>query len=374
MVAVFALLGAVIIAAQNGNFPLGGGVTTVNTLTGAVTLAAGTNITITPAGNTLTIASTGGSGITGLTTGFLPKAASSTTIANSLCDEGITTAGVFTCAEPITSTSAISSGAPCTPAGLTAVGGVCLKEATATGWTSTAGFDYLRADSTLHAFVCGMNAAAESNCTFGPLTAPTYTTNGTTATFMDFAQGTTSAAVAPCNTANSKCFQAPVALTANVETLAPATAQGIFAVTGSAATTQEMYSGDANHSATVTTGSGASIGSTSLCSTVNCPVGTYVVHVYIDITTACTTTGTYVVNLIYTDDQGSKTVPVNINGTGAVPATGVLTLSSTANFGENSQVIRSTGAASINYSTTAGACGTGGPMVGKLYLAAVPVM
>ena len=40
----------------------GGGVSSVNTLTGALTLAAGTGITITPSGNTLTIASTGGTG------------------------------------------------------------------------------------------------------------------------------------------------------------------------------------------------------------------------------------------------------------------------------------------------------------------------
>jgi hypothetical protein len=118
---------------------------------------------------------------------------------------------------------------------------------------------------------------------------------------------------------------------------------------------------------TVVIGSATSIGSTSLCSTTNCPAGTYRVNVYVDITTACGTTGTYLVNLIYTDDQGSKTVPVNINGTGAVPATGLLTTTSTANFGENAQILRSTGAASINYSTTAVACGTAGPMVGNLY-------
>lgn len=45
-----------------------GGVTSINSLTGAVTLAAGSNITLTPSGNTITIASTGGgSGITQLT-------------------------------------------------------------------------------------------------------------------------------------------------------------------------------------------------------------------------------------------------------------------------------------------------------------------
>jgi hypothetical protein len=41
----------------------------------------------------------GGGGISGLTTGFFPKAASATSISNSLCDEGITTANIFTCTD-----------------------------------------------------------------------------------------------------------------------------------------------------------------------------------------------------------------------------------------------------------------------------------
>lgn len=40
----------------------GGGVTSLNTLTGDVILAAGTGITLTPSGNTITIASSGGGG------------------------------------------------------------------------------------------------------------------------------------------------------------------------------------------------------------------------------------------------------------------------------------------------------------------------
>lgn len=40
----------------------GSGVTSLNTLTGAITLAAGSNITLTPVGNTITIASSGGGG------------------------------------------------------------------------------------------------------------------------------------------------------------------------------------------------------------------------------------------------------------------------------------------------------------------------
>lgn len=43
----------------------GGGVTSVNGLSGALTLAAGSNITLTPSGNTITIASTGGGGTPG---------------------------------------------------------------------------------------------------------------------------------------------------------------------------------------------------------------------------------------------------------------------------------------------------------------------
>lgn len=125
--------------------------------------------------------------------------------------------------------------------------------------------------------------------------------------------------------------------------------------------------------AVVNIGSGTSIGSTELCSTGNCTVGTYRVNVYVDITTACGTTGTYLVNLIYTDDQGSKTVPVNLSGTGSVPATGILTTTSTANFGQEAFILRSTGAANISYSTTAVACGTAGPMVGKLYMSVEPV-
>lgn len=176
-------------------------------------------------------------------------------------------------------------------------------------------------------------------------------------------------------TANTITHEAPASgVTAYEELDPPVSAGGTRIGTNASSILTSGFSGDANHSATVTIGSGTSIGSTSLCSTTFCPVGTYRVNVYVDITTACGTTGTYVVNLIYTDDQGSKTVPVNLTGTGSVPATGVLTTTSTANFGYDSFILRSTGGASINYSTTAVACGTAGPMVGKLYMAVEPVM
>lgn len=202
----------------------------------------------------------------------------------------------------------------------------------------------------------------------GAMSGPSFTSTGTTAGFIDFPQGSTSAAVAPCNVATSRCVQAPTAMTASVETLDGGESQGARFTTGSTSAFQDMSSGDANHSATVTTGSGTSIGSTSLCSTANCPAGTYQLNAYIDITTACGTSGTYTVSVVYTDDQGSKTFVLPLTGTGSVPATGVLTTTSTSNWGEASIVLRSTGAASINYLTTATACGSAGPMVGKLYL------
>ncbi len=46
----------------SSTLPVLAGVTSLNTLTGAVTLVAGSNVTITPSGNTLTISSSGGGG------------------------------------------------------------------------------------------------------------------------------------------------------------------------------------------------------------------------------------------------------------------------------------------------------------------------
>lgn len=50
------------------------------------------------------------------------------------------------------------------------------------------------------------------------LTAPAFVANGTTAGFIDYPQGTTSTAVAPCNAATSICEQAPTAVTSYLTT------------------------------------------------------------------------------------------------------------------------------------------------------------
>lgn len=208
----------------------------------------------------------------------------------------------------------------------------------------------------------------------GGITAPSFTSNGSTAGFEDFPQGNSSVAVAPCNVATSICEQAPTSVTSYLVNKPGVAAQGVETNIVTSSVDTQGFSGDVNHSATVSWSTATSVGSTSLCSTGNCPVGTYRVSAYIDVTTACTTTGSYVVNVIYTDDTTvSKTTPIPLNGTGVTFATSTLVPTSTTDYGTGVFILRTTGSSSINYSTTAGACGTGGPGVGKLYLTVEPL-
>lgn len=84
--------------------------------------------------------------------------------------------------------------------------------------------------------VCPTNSLITDNGTTATYTgtggyvAPVLTLSGTTATFMDFAQGTTSTAVAPCNTANSICEQAPTAVTSYLITKPGAAPTNNFSV------------------------------------------------------------------------------------------------------------------------------------------------
>lgn len=363
-----------------GNAPSGGGVSSVNTLTGAVVIenatagqmavSGGGSAALTGAADmtysthtfaTITTGIFDWSAATGASSFKLPAVAGGTILA------GTSTANL---SAPIViqNTNSSNSNTSITM-GITAPGTSTAQTVLNVNGASTGGdlVDFGTGGTWTSGVLSGQTILASV------LPTGAFQTKGATAGFIALSQGSTSSGIAPCNVANTHCIQAPTAVTASVETDAPAQAQGIPTRTGVAATIQDGYSGDANHSASVTIGSGTSIGSTSLCSTAICLVGTYRVNVYVDITTACGTTGTYVVNLIYTDDQGSKTVPVNLTGAGSVPATGVLTTTSTANFGYDSFILRSTGAASINYSTTAVACGTAGPMVGKMYLSAEPL-
>lgn len=71
-----------------------------------------------------------------------------------------------------------------------------------------------------------------------PITAPSYTSSGTTAGFVDYAAGSTSASVGPCNTSASWCVQAPTTLSSNfIETLpTPSTGVILHTLSGSTIT------------------------------------------------------------------------------------------------------------------------------------------
>lgn len=119
--------------------------------------------------------STPGGVISGLTTGFLPKATSSTTIGNSLFDDSVTTANTAT----YTGTSGlaipngpISVGTPPTACG-SAPDCIAFGQTSTIG-TPTAGQNYLRATST--GWVCSIGTNSEVSCLSGAVTGAT--TNG----------------------------------------------------------------------------------------------------------------------------------------------------------------------------------------------------
>lgn len=80
------------------------------------------------------------------------------------------------------------------------------------------------------------NATTVTTTDTGGWVGPTFTANGSTAGFTDYPQGTTSAAVAPCNVATSICIQAPAAVTSYVLTMPAAapTVNNSFKLTSTA--------------------------------------------------------------------------------------------------------------------------------------------
>jgi hypothetical protein len=141
----------------------------------------------------------------------------------------------------------------------------------------------------------------------GGYKSPIFTSTGSTAGFFDFPQGTTSAAVAPCNTATSVCIQAPVAVTSYLINLPGAAANGISRWSNSASVVTESVSelsGDAS-----TSGSNAV--------TVSRMNGVGVQRVTMTADWTCGTAGT-----------SSSCVAATIIGTGGTPLT--ITLPSVA--------------------------------------------
>jgi hypothetical protein len=108
----------------------------------------------------------------------------------------------------------------------------------------------------------------------GGITSPVFTANGTTAGFIDFPQGTTSAAVAPCNTANSLCFQAPTSVTSQLRVWASAPASGFSLWTNASGTMTETIQGTQG---SLTSGTGL-LGTLAINSVLASTVASYAGH------------------------------------------------------------------------------------------------
>jgi len=107
-------------------------------------------------------------GISGLTTGYIPKASGPATVVNSAADDGITKANTFT----YTGSGGITASAGPLTSGLPG-GGVgssifLQQEGTAPGSLSASGQDNCYADSTQHGLLCNFNAGTTLPLVQGP--------------------------------------------------------------------------------------------------------------------------------------------------------------------------------------------------------------
>lgn len=190
----------------------------------------------------------------------------------------------------------------------------------------------------------------------------------TGAGFFGFGQGTAQGHA----TANMAIYEAPAAVTAHEVKVPGIANSGIPVAINASAVVTEDFSGSSNYSSKVTIGSGTTISPTSLCSTTNCPAGDYLVSVDLFVTTACTSGGSYLLTLIYTDDT-----TVSKNPTFALSGSGVsanqLSFAAITNFAQGQFQIRSNGSAAIQYSTSPTACATGGPGIGTMTLHVIPL-
>ena len=128
----------------------------------------------------------------------------------------------------------------------------------------------------------------------GGFVAPVFSTNASTAGFVDFAQNPTSASVAPCNTANSICIEAPTSVTSQLRVLAGAPATGFPLYTNSSGTMTETITGTQG---TISTGP-ALFGSSAVNTVVAQTIAAYAGHFTNLVMTAslggtCTTAPTF---------------------------------------------------------------------------------
>jgi hypothetical protein len=145
----------------------------------------------------------------------------------------------------------------------------------------------------------------------GGYVGPTFTANGTTAGFVDLPQGSTSSGVAPCNTANSICFQAPTSVTSQLRTFAAAPATGHSLWTNSSGTmTETLDSGITTATNCASSASPAVCGSASAGS-VLIPTGT--TSSTLTVNTTAVTANSQI--MFYPDDSLGTRLSVTCNST-----------------------------------------------------------
>ena len=197
-----------------------------------------------------------------------------------------------------------------------------------------------------------------------------WTSTGSTAGFADYPQGSTSSAVAPCNTATSICEQAPTAVTSYLVTKPGAAASGIEINVDASNVDTQSWSGDSSHAVTATSQTG-SISTATVCAatagTACGQAGQY--RVSYDIWgsgTACSsvTAGKVVFTLTWTDAGGTAhtTVPLHLYDykSAATNTTGTFNFNTALGTeGANGSMILSTNGTVIQYASTYTACTTG---------------
>jgi lysophospholipase L1-like esterase len=128
----------------------------------------------------------------------------------------------------------------------------------------------------------------------GTVAAAVFVSSGATAGFAAMTQGSTSAAVAPCNTANTICWQAPTSVTSQLRVLAGTPATGFPLYTNSSGTMTETIRGAEG---TISTGP-ALFGSSAINTVVAQTIAAYAGHFTNLVITsslggACTTSPTF---------------------------------------------------------------------------------
>lgn len=201
-------------------------------------ITAGSNVTLTRGPLGLTVAAAGGGGSLDQITGAAAQATGTETAAG----HNYTFAGVETAARTSpfviqnTSANAAASNALIINGAGISTGEVPLDVNSVAG---TGDLQQWHSGETITNGVSSSGTLEAHVAATGAFTGLSFVSNGSTAGFTDFPQGPSSAAIAPCNTANSICFQAPTSVTSQLRVFASAPATGFPFYTNSSGTMTE---------------------------------------------------------------------------------------------------------------------------------------